>query len=224
MRNILNLLLPLQDTAFEVWRVLPDIERETIIGVRTPQLRKLAKQLVRESQIEQFLNNLPHRYFEENQLHAFIISETKDFEHCIRQVEQFLPYIDNWATCDQLSPRCFKKHTQELLPHIERWMASNEPYTIRFGIGMLMRYFLDDEFKSEYLQRVAAIRSEHYYVRMMQAWFFATALAKQWDATLPYMTKQHSPVFDDWTRRKAIQKARESYRITAEQKQYLQTL
>ena len=165
--------------------------------------------------------SLPHRYFDENQVHAFILSEEKDFEMCIDGLEQFLPYVDNWATCDQLSPRCFNKHMQELLPFIRKWMRSKHTYTKRFGIGMLMRYFLDEAFRPEYLEWVASIKSDEYYIRMMQAWFFATALAKQWDATLPYI-EQHRLEKD--THNKTIQKAVESFRITDEQKALLKTL
>ena len=161
-----------------------------------------------------------HRYFDENQLHAFILSEEKDFNTCIAYLEQFLPYVDNWATCDQLSPCCFKKYTKELLPLIRKWMRSKHTYTKRFGIGTLMRYFLDEAFRPEYLEWVASIKSDEYYIRMMQAWFFATALAKQWDATLPYI-EQHRLEKD--THNKTIQKAVESFRITDEQKALLKT-
>ena len=206
--------------AFQV-KLIPGMNPETMIGVRTPALRSLARQMVRAGDYAAFLNELPHRYFDENQLHAFILSEEKDFDRCIAELEQFLPYVDNWATCDQLSPKCFKKHTQELLPHIRKWMKSTHTYTKRFGMGMLMRYYLDGEFKPEYLEWVAAIQSEEYYIRMMQAWFFATALAKQWDATLPYI-EQHR--LHPCTHNKSIQKAIESYRITDEQKEILRVL
>ena len=212
-------------------KLLPGIERERVIGVRTPAMRRLAKQLAKDEQIGEFLQDLPHYYVEENNLHGFIISDAKDFSLCISQVEQLLPYIDNWGTCDQLSPQCFKKHRQELLPYINHWLQSDKPYTIRFGIKMLMDHFLDEDFQPEYLQKVAAIRNEHYYVRMMQAWYFATALAKQWEAAVVYFelkdksrkSKDNSPEqgLDEWTRRKAIQKARESYRISNEQKEDL---
>lgn len=212
-------------------KLLPGIERERVIGVRTPIMRKLAKQLAKDEQIGEFLKDLPHYYVEENNLHGFIISATKDFRQCIRQVEGLLPYIDNWGTCDQLSPHCFKKHRQELLLYIDRWLQSDLPYTTRFGIKMLMDHFLDEDFLPEYLQKVASIHSEHYYVRMMQAWYFATALAKQWEAALPYVeskvegrkskVERHEQELDDWTHRKAIQKARESYRISDEHKKQL---
>ena len=216
-------LFALQDKGYADFqsKLLPTIPRETIIGVRTPELRKMAKQVCKTPAAQAFMHTLPHRYFDENQLHAFILSEEKDFNACLAELEQFLPCVDNWATCDQLSPKCFKKHTQELLPHIRKWMASEHTYTIRFGMGMLMRYYLDEAFRPEYLQWVASIKSEEYYIRMMQAWFFATALAKQWSTTLPYIG-QHR--LHPWTHNKAIQKAIESYRITDEQKEILRGL
>ena len=223
MADIVSQLFALQDKAYAEFqsKLLPTVPRETIIGVRTPELRRIAKQVNKATASQELLQSLPHRYFDENQLHAFVLSEEKEFDRCIALLEQFLPYVDNWATCDQLSPKCFKKHTTELLPHIRKWMASDHTYTIRFGMEMLMRYFLDEAFKPEYLKWVAAIHSEEYYIRMMQAWFFATALAKQWDATLPYIAQRR---LHPWTHNKAIQKAIESYRITDEQKEYLRTL
>lgn len=216
-------LFALQDQAYADFqsKLLPTVKRETVIGVRTPDLRKMAKQICKTPAAQEFLQSLPHRYFDENQVHAFILSEEKDFEMCIDGLEQFLPYVDNWATCDQLSPRCFNKHMQELLPFIRKWMRSKHTYTKRYGIGMLMRYFLDEAFRPEYLEWVASIKSDEYYIRMMQAWFFATALAKQWDATLPYI-EQHRLEKD--THNKTIQKAIESFRITNEQKALLKTL
>ena len=221
--NITAQLFALQDKAYADFqsKLLPTVRRETVIGVRTPDLRKMAKQLSKTPTAQEFLQSLPHRYFDENQLHAFILSEVKDFDMCIAELEQFLPYVDNWATCDQLSPRCFSKHTHELLPLIRKWMASQHTYTIRFGIGTLMRYFLDEAFRPEYLEWVASIKSDEYYIRMMQAWFFATALAKQRDAALPYI-EQHRLEKD--THNKTIQKAVESFRITDEQKALLKTL
>ena len=220
---VIDQLFCLQDTAYRAFqaKLIPTVAAESVIGVRTPVLRTLAKQLVKADRTEAFIAALPHRYFDENQLHAFIISETKNFDTCIAQVEQFLPYIDNWATCDQLLPRVFKKHHQALLTHIDRWLVSPRTYTVRFAIGMLLRHFLDDDFNPVYLQKVAALRSEEYYIRMMVAWYIATALAKQYDASLPIIQEQR---LDPWTHNKAIQKACESYRITDEQKAYLRTL
>ena len=220
--NISAQLFALQNQAYADFqsKLLPTVQRETVIGVRTPDLRKMAKQICKTPITQEFLQTLPHRYFDENQLHAFILSEEKDFNTCIAELEQFLPYVDNWATCDQLSPRCFKKHTTELLPFIRKWMRSTHTYTKRFGIGTLMRYFLDEAFRPEYLEWIASIKSDEYYIRMMQAWFFATALAKQWDAALPYI-QQHR--LDSVTHRMTIQKAVESFRITDEQKGLLKT-
>ncbi len=202
-------------------KLLPTVDPDTVIGVRTPELRKYAKQLSKRENICEFLNDLPHHYFDENQLHAFIISEMKDYDICIREVIRFLPYVDNWATCDQLSPKVFKKHRQELLGQIDGWIRSDLTYTIRFGAGMLMQHYLDDDFDAAYPEMIAGIRSDEYYVNMMIAWYFATALAKQYDAVLPYIEKRR---LDTWTHNKAIQKSVESYRITPEQKAYLKSL
>lgn len=197
------------------------VDPDNIIGVRTPELRKYAKQLVKQDDVYEFLNDLPHRYFDENQLHAFIISEIKDFDQCIREVCRFLPYVDNWATCDQLSPKVFKKHRSELLEYIRSWIGSSETYTIRFAVGMLMSHFLDEDFNPVYPEMVANIRSDEYYVNMMIAWYFATALAKQYDAVISYIENRR---LSDWTHNKTIQKAVESLRITDEQKAYLRKL
>ncbi len=202
-------------------KLIPNIPPETVIGVRTPELRRLAKELSGGEGTEEFLTDLPHGYFEENQLHAFIISLNKNFDEAAEQVEAFLPYVDNWATCDQLSPKVFRKHRAELLPRIRAWIASDKPYTVRFGIGMLMEHYLDGDFSPEYPEMVAVLRSEEYYVNMMIAWYFATALAKQYEATLPCIEGRR---LDKWTHNKTIQKAVESYRITPEQKTYLKSL
>lgn len=202
-------------------KLIPTIDKETVIGVRTPALRKMAKQLAKREDIGAFLEALPHIYFEENQLHAFIVSERKDFAQGMEELCAFLPYVDNWATCDQMSPKVFKKHRQELLPHIREWIASDQTYTVRFGVGMLMEHFLDEDFEPIYPEMVSKIRSEEYYVNMMIAWYFATALAKQYEAVLPYIEEARLAT---WTHNKVIQKAVESYRITAEQKGYLRGL
>lgn len=202
-------------------KLIPTISPDTMIGVRTPALRAYAKQLLKRPDVEDFLNALPHESFDENQLHAFILSEMKDFDRCADEVERFLPFVDNWATCDQLSPKVFGKHHAELLPLVREWIDSGETYTVRFGIGMLMAHFLDADFDPGYPEWAAALRSEEYYVNMMRAWYFATALAKQYDSALPYL-EQHR--LDTWTHNKTIQKAVESYRISDEQKAYLRTL
>ena len=202
-------------------KLIPGVDPETMIGVRTPELRKLAKELSKRSDVGDFLAALPHAYFDENQLHAFLLSEMKDYGRCLSGVNAFLPFVDNWATCDQMSPKVFRKHRAELLPEIRTWLASEHTYTVRFAVGMLMEHYLDADFDPAYPELVAALRSEEYYVNMMIAWYFATALAKQYDAALPYIEGKR---LDAWTHNKAIQKAVESYRITPEQKEYLRTL
>lgn len=202
-------------------KLLPTLNPQTIIGVRTPFLRAMAKSLCKENDFAEFLNALPHKYFDENQLHAFLISEIKDFALCIEELNRFLPFVDNWATCDQMSPKVFGKHKAELLEQAKIWLSSPEPYTVRFAVGMLMQYFLDEDFAPEYPKMVLTIRSEEYYVKMMVAWYFATALAKQYEAIIPFLEQQS---LEPWTHNKAIQKALESYRISDEQKRYLRTL
>lgn len=216
-------LFQLQDEAYRDFqgKLIPTIERDTIIGVRTPELRKLAKKLVKRDDVDEFLAVLPHLYFDENQLHAFLISEMKDFGRCMDNVCRFLPYVDNWATCDQLSPGIFKKYRQKLLPYIRKWIGSERVYTVRFAVGMLMQHFLDQDFDLAYPELVAGIQTEEYYINMMVAWYFATALAKQYEAVLPYIEGKR---LDDWTHNKAIQKSIESRRITPEQKTYLRSL
>ena len=202
-------------------KLIPGMDAEKMIGVRTPALRSFAKELYKDPNVNEFLIALPHDTFDENQLHAFILSEEKDFERCVQSVDAFLPYVDNWATCDQLSPKVFKKHPEKLLPYIRRWITSTHTYTVRFAIGMLMQYFLDDRFSTEYADLAASLRSDEYYINMMIAWYFATALAKQYDAILPYIEEKR---LDKWTHNKAIQKSVESFRITPDQKEYLKTL
>ena len=170
--------------------LIPGVDGSEMIGVRTPDLRKYAKKLVKEKAYEDFIHKLPHRYFEENQLHAFIISELKDYSECIESLKCFLPYVNNWATCDQMSPKIFKKHKKELLKEIKKWIASGETYTVRFGIGMLMEHFLDDDFDEKYPKMVSSVKSDEYYVMMMIAWYFATALAKQYDSVIGYIEKK----------------------------------
>lgn len=216
-------LFVLQDTKYRDFQVklIPTVDPDTVIGVRTPELRKYAKQLIKREDIEEFLTHLPHQYFDENQLHAFILSEMKDYSECVDKVDRFLPFVDNWATCDQMSPKMFKKHRPELLKEVKRWIRSEETYTIRFGIGMLMEHFLDEDFDPAYPEMVAKIRSDEYYVNMMVAWYFATALAKQYKTVISYIEDQR---LDVWTHNKAIQKSVESNRITSEQKMYLKSL
>ena len=202
-------------------KIIPTVSPDRIIGVRTPALRDFAKSLNKDQDIGEFLSYLPHQYFDEDQLHAFVISLERDFDKCIAEVDAFLPFIDNWATCDQLSPKSFKKEPEKLLPYILIWIKSDKTYTVRFAIGLLMQHFLDDHFDLKYADEVAGIRSEEYYIKMMIAWYFATALAKQYELVLPYLKDKR---LDDWVHNKAIQKSIESYRITDEQKEYLRTL
>jgi 3-methyladenine DNA glycosylase AlkD len=197
-------------------KLIPTLPPDTIIGVRTPQLKAIAKALSVSD-----LGALPHKYFEENQLHAFIIGRITDFDKAIIEVEKFLPFINNWATCDQLVVKAFSKNPENLLPHIKRWINSDKTYTVRFGIGLLMRYFLDEKFEVRFLHAVAAIKSDEYYINMMSAWYFATALAKQYDCAITLFENGELPV---WVHNKAIQKARESFRVSAEHKEYLKTL
>ena len=221
--SIRERLFSLRDEKFAAFqaKLIPNIAPERIIGVRTPELRKLAKALRGSDEAEAFLKELPHEFFEENNLHAFLLCEIKDFERCVRRVEEFLPYVDNWATCDQLRPRVFAKNKQALLPCIRAWIASDRVYTRRFGIGMLMSHFLDEDFREEYLGWVSDIHSAEYYVNMMIAWYFATALAKQYKAALPYIEERR---LDPWVHNKTIQKALESFRVSDEQKKLLRTL
>ena len=202
-------------------KLLPNIDPASIVGIRTPQLRQLAKQLSKDENIQTFLQTLPHSTFEENQLHSFIISDILDYTRCMEEVNRFLPHVDNWATCDQLSPKVFKKHHAELISPIRQWLRSRHEYTVRFGIGMLLAHYLDDDFSPAYLTLVTSVQRKEYYIRMMQAWYLATALTKQYDATIPYL---QSAGLDKWVHNKAIQKAIESRRITDEKKQYLKTL
>ena len=222
-KEILENLFFLQDVDYKNFqaKLTPTLDSELIIGVRTPEMRKLAKKYASHESISEFLGAFPHHYYEEYNLHGFIIQEIKDFDKCVEEINRFLPYVNNWATCDLLRPKVFGKNKAGLLPHIYKWLDSDLTYTVRFGIEMLMCFYLDDDFNLEYPERISKIRSEEYYVNMMIAWYFATALAKQYDAVLPYLTENK---LDTWTNNKTIQKAIESYRITNEQKTYLRGL
>ena len=216
-------LFEMQDVGYRDFhaKLIPNIPKEKVIGVRTPQLRKFAGQMAKEAQIGQFLGSLPHFYYEENNLHAALIERRKDYEDCLAEVERFLPYVDNWATCDMLAPKVFEKHTGELESVIRRWLESGETYTIRFGIDMLMRFYLEEHFRPEQQEWIVRACNDEYYVKMAVAWYFATALAKQYETTVRVLEQGR---LDVWTHNKTIQKARESYRITQEQKEYLRTL
>ncbi|WP_053943496.1 DNA alkylation repair protein [Kallipyga gabonensis] len=202
-------------------KLVPNIPRDLFIGVRFPEIRKLAKKLAREPEASNFLSDLPHKYYDENILHGILLSEMKDYDACIEAIDRFLPYVDNWAVCDILSPKIFKKHKVALLEKIKEWSASEKTYTCRFGIEMLMSHFLDEDFQPEYLEIPASLHCEEYYVRMMIAWFFATALAKQWDVAIKTIEDHRLEV---WTHNKTIQKARESRRLTPKEKEYLKSL
>lgn len=216
-------LFALQDEGYRAFhsRLMPTVPPETVIGVRVPALRRLAKQLAGTPQAEAFLQELPHTYYEENNLHAFLLESIRDYDAALAATEKFLSYIDNWATCDSFCPKVFAKHKEDLLPVLRRWMASDHPYTVRYGMEMLMRYYLDEDFRPEHLAWAAAVHSGEYYINMMRAWYFATALAKQPEAALPWLTARR---LDVWTHNKTIQKAVESSRIPAETKAFLRTL
>ena len=222
-RGVQKRLFEMQDTGYRDFhaRLIPTVKKEKIIGIRTPMLRKFAKEFGKTEESEMFLKALPHQYYEENNLHGLLIEQIRDYDKCLEELERFLPHIDNWATCDLLALHMMKKHRDIFIREIYRWMESDKPYIIRFGISMLMRHYLDEGFKPEYPEKVAAIRSEEYYVNMMRAWYFATALAKQYEKILPFLEEQR---MDIWTHNKTIQKSIESYRITQEQKDYLRTL
>ena len=228
--KLMELLDSRRDEKYRLFQapLIPNIAPDYFIGVRTPELKKLAKEISGKYDCSPFLESLPHGTFDENQLHGFIICGQKDFGACIEMVENFLPYVNNWATCDQLRPVVFKKNKEKLLPRIKKWLCSKETYTVRFTVGMLMAHFLDESFKAEYLESVAALCRPHiengddnYYVNMMVSWYFATALTKQWDAAVPYIENH---VLNEWCHKKAIQKSRESFRVTADHKEYLKSI
>ncbi|MBQ8732809.1 MAG: DNA alkylation repair protein [Oscillospiraceae bacterium] len=224
MTPLQNELFSMKDPAYRAFhsRLMPTVDPERIIGVRVPLLRKYAKEFAASPRKDAFLQELPHDYYEENNLHAFLLERISDFSLAVEEVERFLPYVDNWATCDGMSPKVFGKHREELLPVIRRWIGSEKTYTIRYGIGQLMRWYLEEPyFRPEYLALAASPRSEEYYVRMMIAWYFATALAFQWDETVPWLEEKR---LEPWVHKKTIRKAIESNRITPEQKEYLRTL
>ncbi len=216
-------LFELRDIKYKEFhsKLIPNIEPDRVIGVRTPQLRKLARELAGGDTAKHFIKLLPHEYYEENNLHGAIISLFKEYDRAVVAVNDFLPYVDNWATCDMLSPKVFKKHTSELIGRIEEWLGSEHEYTVRFGIKMLMELYLDEKFDTTYSDMVAAVRRDEYYIKMMAAWYFATALAKQYDCAVKYIEQRR---LDAWTHNKSIQKAIESYRVTDEHKKYLRTL
>lgn len=216
-------LIEVKDDAYREFqaKLVPNIPQELILGVRTPEMRRIARMVFESPDREAFLNDLPHRYYEENLIHFFVIAMIRDFDECIRRVEEFLPYVDCWPVSDQATPKSFKKNHQKLLPYIRKWIASEHVYTARFGMRMLMNEYLGEDFREEYLQLVAGKKSDEYYLKMMAAWYFATALAKRYEETVPYFEERR---LDEWVHKKAIQKAVESYRVTDEHKEYLKSL
>ena len=216
-------LFSLQDLKYKEFhqKLMPTVNPDKVIGIRTPVLRQFAKAFLKREEAESFLKNLPHKYYEEDNLHAFLLEEIKDYETLIQELNIFLPFIDNWATCDMMRPKILKNHKTELLEDIKRWLNSKDTYTIRFAVNCLMNYYLEEDFKSEYLQWVKNIESDEYYINMVRAWYFATALAKQYDETVKILENN---ALDKWTHNKTIQKAIESHRITKEQKVYLRKL
>lgn len=219
--SIVNLLYTAADGVYKDFNssLITTVDKKRFIGVRTPKLRAIAHSIVKSGDWSDFIADLPHYFFEENQLHAFIISEIRDFDFVIAAVDKFLPYVDNWATCDQMSPKVFVKNAEKTLPYIKKWIKSKHVYTVRFGVLCLMRYFMDDKFDKKYMDMVTGIKSDEYYINMMRAWYFATAAINHFDYVLSYLDK-----LDDWTRGHTIQKAIESYRITPENKVKLKAL
>lgn len=222
-KEMLNAIFAARDEEYADFtaKLIPNVPRESIIGVRTPQLRSIAKRFGKNAGIDEFLSALPHEYHEQNLVHAYIAESIGDFDSAVKTIEAFLPYVTNWAVCDSMTPRIFAKHTGELVPIIKKWLQSEHSYTVRFGLRMLMCFYLEKEFASEINALAASVCSEEYYVNMMQAWYFATALAKQYDSTVPFVEEYR---LSPWVHNKTIQKAVESFRITAEQKAYLKTL
>lgn len=222
-KYIRDRLFELQDLKYRDFhsKLMPTVDKNFIIGVRTPALRKLAKEIKNSETAKEFLEILPHKYYEENNLHAFLIEEIREYDECIEELNRFLPFVDNWATCDMMRPKIFKKHLPELLTEIKKWLESDNTYAVRFGMECLMCYYLDDSFSPEYPEIISKIRSDEYYIKMMQAWYFATALAKRYGEIVPYLENNR---LDADTHNKTIRKVIESYRITDEQKSYLKTL
>lgn len=223
MHKFTKELIKLSDKEYALFssRITPNVNQNKFLGVRVPVVRTFVKSHFCDVETESFFKELPHTYFDENMLHGLLIEQIKDYDECIQQLDRFLPYVDNWAVCDSCNPKVFKKNKNKLIKDIYRWMKAKDTYTVRFSIGMLMGHFLDEDFKEEYLRKVSRVKSEEYYIKMMVAWFFATALAKQYEKTIPYIENKE---LDVWIHNKAIQKAIESYRINDSQKKYLKTL
>ncbi len=223
MTSLQKALFELSDEEYRVFhsRLMPTVDDALIMGVRTPVLRKFSNEFSKTEAAKQFLNDLPHKYYEENNLHAFLLEKEKDYGTLIKMLDRFLPFVDNWATCDMMKPKILKKHTAELIYDIDRWINSSDTYAVRYGINCLMTYYLDESFKEEYFQKVVDIKSDEYYINMMRAWYFAAALTKQYGYAVKVFENR---LLDNWTHNKAIQKAVESYRIASEKKVYLKSL
>ena len=223
MNQVYEMLLKVKDDNYKEFqsKLVPNISKDSILGVRTPEMREIAKEVFNSSFKDEFLNDIPHKYYEENIIHMFVVSLIKDFDECIKELDKFLKYVDCWPVSDQASPKCFKKNHDKLLPVVKRWILSSHIYTSRFGMRILMNEYLDKDFKEEYLELVSSVKGDDYYLKMMQAWYFATALAKQYDSTIKYI-ENHK--LDDWVHKKSIQKAIESFRVSDEHKEYLKTL
>ena len=223
MNQVYEMLLKVKDDNYKEFmsKLVPNISLDSILGVRTPEMREIAKEVFNSSFKDEFLNDIPHKYYEENIIHMFVVSLIKDFDECIKELDKFLKYVDCWPVSDQASPKCFKKNHDKLLPVVKRWISSSHIYTSRFGMRILMNEYLDKDFKEEYLELVSSVKGDDYYLKMMQAWYFATALAKQYDSAIKYI-ENHK--LDDWVHKKSIQKATESFRVSDEHKEYLKTL
>lgn len=221
--KIIDRLFELKDEEYALFqsKLTPTVDKDKFIGVRVPNVRKLAKELKNDEEVPMFLKTLPHNYYDENMLHGLLISQIKDYDECLKELDIFLPYVDNWAVCDIMSPVVFKKNKDKLIKEINKWVKSDKVYMVRFGIEMLMSHYLDEDYDKSYLEIPLLTKNEDYYVRMMVAWFYATSLSKQWDTTIKIIEQNK---LDKWTHNKTIQKGIESYRITNEQKEYLRSL
>lgn len=222
-KTVYERLFALRDEKFREFhrKLIPNVPESTIIGVRTPDIRALAKEMKKDGSAAEYIKILPHKYYEEYNLHGAIISDMRDYDMCVSELGRFLPYVDNWATCDLMRPVSFKKHKNELIAAIDGYLKSDHVYTVRFGMEMLMTYYLDEDFKPEYLQKVSAIHSDEYYLNMMQAWYFATALAKQYEYAIPYLENN---VLGRDAHNMTVSKCRDSFRISAERKAYIKSL
>ncbi len=223
VKELQKLLFEYEDKKYADFgaKLIPNLPRESFIGIRSPEYKNIVKRIKDDPVIPEFLASLPHTYHEENCLHVALINKMKDFDQCLAELEKFMPYINNWAVNDGLNPACFKKHRPELIAYVQKWISSEATYTRRCGMKILMANYLDQDFKPQYLDLPADLRSTEYYVNMMTAWLFAEALVKQWDSAIKFIEGHR---LDAWTHNKAIQKACESFRVSDEKKEYLRSL